>query len=116
MDVWHDCCLQVKECGKAMECCDEVHGSLENVSGLLGQLLLVRGLQEKLLATHLHPHTHNTTSSITTGTRLDTEEDSHTLQWPPPHEVHNFIVPTTTITKPNPLLSGGRHSEQFYMQ
>lgn len=78
----------MKECGRAMECCDEVHGSLENVSGLLGQLLLVRVLQEKLLATHLHPHTpHNTT-----GTRLDTGEDSHTLQWPPPHEVHNYSV------------------------
>ncbi len=36
-----------------VECCEEVHASLDSVAELLGQLLLLRETQQRLLATHL---------------------------------------------------------------
>ena len=39
----------------AVECSEEVHASLDTVAELLGQLLLVRETQQRLLAAHMTP-------------------------------------------------------------
>lgn len=65
------CVLQSREKAGVEECCQEVQTSLDTVAELLGQLLLLREVQRRLV--------HSTTTS-----QQDTamEEELHHLKWP----------------------------------
>lgn len=86
--------VQGEESTGIAECCQEVHSSLDTVAEVLGQLLLVRAVQHRVLVTYLHPPAIVSNGTVTTTSRTITNGNSQEVweesnqgatswQWPP---------------------------------
>ena len=66
------------------ECCQEVYNSLDTVMQLLGQLVLVREIQQRLLMSRLSDHTPRTDHTPTSApsSRKNSQSAEGGLQWP----------------------------------